>query len=75
VSVDAVPRALLTRAELADLLRCSTSTVDRIVRRGLLRPIRVVPGGAVRFKVEDVERLLDAPPRPRPADPSELIWR
>jgi excisionase family DNA binding protein len=26
---------LLTRAELADALRCSTSTVDRLVQRGM----------------------------------------
>ena len=68
------PRAeSLTRRELADLLRVSTSTVDRWRARGLLRPVQVTPGGRVVFRVEDVEALLDAP-RPHPADPRELDW-
>lgn len=50
---------LLTRCELAQLLRVSERTVDRHVERGLLRPVRLVPGGMVTFCADEVERLLD----------------
>jgi excisionase family DNA binding protein len=73
-TTDAPTRPLLTRAELADALRVSLSTVDRLRRRGVLRPVQLVPGGAVRYAADDVERLLDAPPGPHPADPHELDW-
>lgn len=70
-----VPRPLLTRAELADLLRVSTSTVDRLRRRGLIRPVQLAPGGRVGFRVEDVETLLSPEGRePHPARRDELDW-
>ena len=58
VSTDVERRRLLTRAELAEVLRVSTRTVDRLAERGVLRPVRLVPGGAVRFRTDDVEALL-----------------
>ena len=67
-------RELLTRRELADVLRVSLSTIDRLRARGVLRPVQLVPNGAVRYDADDVERLLDAPPRPHPVDPRELNW-
>jgi predicted site-specific integrase-resolvase len=73
-TTNAQPRALLTRVELADALRVSLSTIDRLRRRGVLRPVQLVPGGAVRYAADDVERLLDAPSEPYPADPRELDW-
>jgi predicted site-specific integrase-resolvase len=74
-TTDAATRALLTRHELADLLRVSLSTVDRLRARGVLRPVQLVPNGRVGFRVEDVERLLDAPQEPHPANARELEWR
>lgn len=55
METQSVPRTLVTRRELADLLRVNTSTIDRWRRRGLIRPVQFARGGAVRFKAEDVE--------------------
>jgi hypothetical protein len=60
-TTDAPTRALLTRAELADVLRVSLSTVDRLRCRGVLRPVQLVPNGRVGFRVEDVAALLGGP--------------
>jgi excisionase family DNA binding protein len=76
VVIDSQPRALVTKQELAGLLRCSASTVDRLRRRGVIETVQLVPGGRVRFRVEDVERLLDARGHaPLPARADELEWR
>lgn len=72
--MDASARELLTRRELADMLRISLSTVDRLRARGVLRPVQLVPNGAVRYDADDVERILDAPPKSYPVDPRELNW-
>jgi hypothetical protein len=74
-TTDAPRRGLLTRAEFAERPRISVSTVDRLRARGVIRPVQLVPCGAVRYAADDVERLIDAPPSPHPVDPSELIWR
>jgi excisionase family DNA binding protein len=50
-----LPRLLSVR-EVADALAVSRVTVWRLVRRGELRPVRV--GRAVRFRPEDVERVV-----------------
>jgi excisionase family DNA binding protein len=66
----------VTRRELADVLRVSIRTVDRLARRGVIRPVQLVPGGRVGFRVEDVERLLAEEPRsPMHARRDELEWR
>lgn len=44
-TTDAPGRALLTRHELADLLRVSLSTVDGLRVRGVIRPVQLVPNG------------------------------
>lgn len=48
---------LLTSAEVAELLRVSRSTVTRYARLGQLPVIRL-PSGYLRFRREDIERLL-----------------
>lgn len=57
VAIDVEPR-LLTKPELARLLRCSERTVDRLRASGRLRAVQLVPGGRVRFRHDDVDRLL-----------------
>ena len=46
----------LTRAEVADLFKVSTKTVDRWVKAGLITPVKI--RGSVRFIAADVEALL-----------------
>jgi predicted site-specific integrase-resolvase len=75
MSIEVASRALVSKAEAAELLGVSTQTLDRYRLRGRLSPVQIVPRGRVRYRVRDLERLLDAPPEPYPADPSELIWR
>ena len=52
-----VVRALFTKETLADYLRVSVYTVQRLVQDGVLTAIKV--GNQVRFHVDDVERFLD----------------
>ena len=49
--------ALLTACPVADLLGVSAETVLRWSRRGQLPAIRL-PGGAIRFREDDLERWL-----------------
>jgi excisionase family DNA binding protein len=58
MSPNVARHALVTRRELADLLRVSVRTVDRHVRRGVLEPVQLVPGGRVCFRAADVARLI-----------------
>ena len=51
----------ITRFELAQLLRVSVRTVDRMIAGGEIR-VRRVRGKAVRFLREDVERYLEKAP-------------
>ena len=55
------PRPLLTRDEVAELLRLSPRTVAEYVRRGELRG-RLV-GRRWRFRHEDVDAFLEELPR------------
>lgn len=48
---------LLTSAEVAELLRVSRSTVTRYARLGQLPAIRL-PSGYLRFRRQDIEKLL-----------------
>jgi excisionase family DNA binding protein len=48
--------SLLTRAEVAGLLKLSVRTIDRMRRRGWLVASKV--GAAVRFVADDVFRFL-----------------
>jgi excisionase family DNA binding protein len=58
VSTDIAQRPFLTRAEVAELLRVTTRTVDRHSEHGLLHPVRLVHGGRVLFDSDEVDRVL-----------------
>lgn len=49
---------LLTSAELARRLHVSVRTVQNWVEKGILNPTLVLPGGARRYRMSDVERQL-----------------
>lgn len=53
------PRQLLTEAEVAHLLRCTTRTVANMAARGELSRIRI-GRRMTRYRAEEVERLLTA---------------
>lgn len=55
--VSTEPPELLTTAEVARMLRVVPSTVQRWAQLGQLPAIRL-PSGGLRFRREDVERLL-----------------
>lgn len=48
---------LLDKHQVAEILGCSTSTVDNLARRGDLPRIRIA--SSVRFKHTDVMKLID----------------
>jgi DNA-binding transcriptional MerR regulator len=49
---------LLTSADLAKRLHVATRTVQSWVDKGILKPTLVLPGGARRYRLSDVERQL-----------------
>jgi excisionase family DNA binding protein len=51
-----VYRQLFDRESLAEYLRLSTDTVDRLVKAGKLPCVRI--GAQVRFTLDDVERFI-----------------
>jgi excisionase family DNA binding protein len=57
-------RVLLTKAEVAERLRVSERTVDRWRRLGVIKAMLPLAGGAVRYRAEDVEALLEPEVRP-----------
>ena len=52
-----VYRQLFDRESLAEYLRLSTDTVDRLVKAGKLPCVRI--GAHVRFTIEDVEGFIE----------------
>jgi excisionase family DNA binding protein len=58
VSTSATPTEVLTVAEAAQLLRISTATVRRMVKRGELGAFRT--GRQLRIHVDDLARLRTA---------------
>lgn len=48
---------LLRKREVAEQLRISTRTVERLIASGDLLPVRL--GGSVRIRVEDVRELVE----------------
>ena len=50
------PKLALTRVEAADSLNISPATIDRLVKRGLLRPSRALRRPL--FSVAEIERFL-----------------
>lgn len=51
-----VPKLALTRVEAADALDVSPATLDRLVKRGLLRPSRALRRPL--FAIAEIERFL-----------------
>jgi excisionase family DNA binding protein len=66
VTPEVALRPLLTKTEAAALLRVSSRTLERLVARNELEPVRL--GGRPRFRYSDVEALV-GPKR------DELEWR
>jgi excisionase family DNA binding protein len=52
-----VYRQLFDRETLAEYLRLSTDTIDRLVKAGKLRCVRI--GHQVRFTLDDVDAFLE----------------
>lgn len=52
------PPAYLSRASLARELDCSESTVDEMVRRGVIPAARRLSSGCVRWRWADVDMAL-----------------
>ena len=50
------PKLALTRVEAADALNLSAATLDRLVKRGLLRPSRATRRPL--FSIAEIERFL-----------------
>jgi len=50
------PKLALTRVEAADALDVSPATLDRLVKRGLLRPSRALRRPL--FSIAEIERFL-----------------
>lgn len=53
----AAPR-LLTSRQVGDLLGVSITSVQRLVGKGVLQPVRLGPNGLFRFRREDVEAII-----------------
>ena len=51
------PSPLRSTANTARLLDCSVKTVNRLVDRGELAPVRL--GRVLRFELDEIERYLD----------------
>jgi excisionase family DNA binding protein len=73
----AIPKILISAAEVAESLAVSTSLVFRWIREGRLRAVRHPFHQLVRIRPEDVERFLmeewrpvDGPIRPARGNPS-----
>jgi predicted DNA-binding transcriptional regulator AlpA len=58
LSTDVRPPAYLSRASLARELDCSESTVDEMVRRGVIPPAMRLSSGCVRWRWADVDMAL-----------------
>ena len=58
LSTDRRPPAYLSRASLARELDCSESTVDEMVRRGVIPPAMRLSSGCVRWRWADVDLAL-----------------
>lgn len=44
----------LTRAKVAEIFDCSVMTVMRLEKKGVLKPVRLRPGGRVLFAASNV---------------------
>jgi hypothetical protein len=57
-SIEVVPKLALTRLETAKAIGQSPATVDRLTKRGLLRPSRATRRPI--YSVKEIERFLKA---------------
>ena len=64
---------LLTRSDVCERLRISARTLDRIVTRGELRPVRA--GRRPRFERADLERYLARPQEGATPEATPLVAR
>ena len=53
-------RLLATPAQVERALGISRKTLNRLVEQGVLRPVRLVPGGNRRFRWSDLSALVEA---------------
>jgi DNA-binding transcriptional MerR regulator len=53
-----VSRRLLKSREVAAMLGVTQQRVHQLAQLGVLRPVRLVPKGDLRFRTEDVERVI-----------------
>jgi len=52
-----IERKLLRKREVAELVTCSSRTIERLVQDGKLTPVKI--RGAVRFLASQVEELIN----------------
>jgi excisionase family DNA binding protein len=64
---EAIMEALVTRKEVARLLRCSLASLHRMMRQEALPSLKV--GGKTLFRRADIEMWLHARARHAPAEP------
>jgi len=50
---------LLSLRQVAQALGFSLTTCRKLVDDGRLKPVRIVPGGRLRFRERDVQALID----------------
>jgi len=58
VSITASSPPLLSTREVARFLRCRPKKVRELAAEGVLQPVRLGENGHLRFRAEDVERLV-----------------
>jgi predicted DNA-binding transcriptional regulator AlpA len=66
---DERPPAYPSKSSLARELDCSESTVDELVRKGILPKPRRLTGGCVRWCWAEIERALDSLKETGESDP------
>ena len=67
---------LVSREEAAAILGVSVRSVDRLRDAGRLHAIQYLERGRIRYRLRDIEALLEPETRatPFPANPAELEW-
>jgi predicted site-specific integrase-resolvase len=68
--------ALVSREEAAAILGVSVRSVDRLREAGRLHAIQYLERGRIRYRLRDIETLLEPETRAMPfaARPDELQW-
>jgi DNA-binding transcriptional MerR regulator len=57
-------RRLLTTGEVAVMLGVTRQRVHRLAQLGVLQPVRLVPKGHLRYRIEDVAKLINEGGKP-----------